>query len=111
MKRYRIENRKDLGKKITEETTLISGLLKQIAKAADENAEDRSWPGLGSLIHLREKLVEMLIGFEYRGDDEAETVDRILKRAKKEADTKFVAGSKRYKTQGRWVSVPKENWY
>jgi len=108
------KNLKDLDKKIADETALISGLLKQVARTADECAEDRSWPGLGSLIYLREKLVEMLIGFEYQGDeDESETAERILKRAKKEADTKFVAGSKRHKTArggvcGCWVSVPQD---
>lgn len=102
------KNRKELRAKITAETRDISGLLKLISDTSICMGYDGEWSSLGSLVHIRESLVELLIGFHYQPDEEeTETADRILSEARKLAVQRVVGNHLQHKLAGGpWVTIP-----
>lgn len=102
------QRKKELRTKITAETREISGLLKLISATSVCLARDANdWSLLGSLVHIRELLVELLTGFHYQPDEEeTETAERILLKARKLADFRVVGNHLQHRVQGIWMSVP-----
>jgi len=92
---------------VSEATKEISGLLKVVAEVSEELGRDGDWNCVGSLQHIRQELINLMIG-HFCGDDGDERVARrkIMDKARKEADWMVKNGAFYRRSVSKWASIP-----